>query len=85
MTLHGMRIYWLVWSIASFVTFFVPEVIAVSTRHFAYTLSDSVWYIESFVPGQPISLWSVGHIWFIGVYGILVLWLFFHFGMGWWK
>jgi hypothetical protein len=50
-----------------------------------HTLSASIWDLEKFRDGQPISQWSVGHLWFVGILGLLFLWLFFHFALGWWR
>lgn len=82
--LAGWHRYWLIWATATFLTFLVPEVWAAVTDT-RRTLSAAVWRIEEFVPGQPVGHWSVGHFWFIAIYGVLVFWLFFHFGMGWWR
>lgn len=82
--IHAWHLYWLLWASFSFITFIVPEIYAVSTD-WRRTLSASVWSLEDMVPGQAINRWTVTHYWFISIYGVLVLWLFFHFGMGWWR
>lgn len=82
--MSGWRWYWLTWAVVTFTAFLVPEVVALATN-WRNTLSASVWDLESFLPGQPVAHWSAAHFWFIAVYGVLVLWLFFHFGMGWWR
>lgn len=80
----GWHRFWLIWFFLSFGTFLAVEIYALATD-WRRTLSASIWAIEDFVAGQPISSWSVGHFWFIGVFGLTFLWLFFHFGMGWWR
>jgi hypothetical protein len=67
-----------------FGSFLAVEVYALATD-WQRTLSASVWAIEDFVPGQQVSEWTVAHFWFMAIYGCLVFWLFFHFGMGWWR
>lgn len=82
--IRAWHIYWLCWASIAFVTFLVPEIYALATN-WRRTLSAAVWSLERFTPGQPIPHWSAGHIWFISIYAVLVFWLLFHFGMGWWR
>lgn len=76
--------YWLIWFGVVFLTFIAPEVYALATD-WRRTLSAAVWHLESFTPHQVISQWSAVHLLFVGAFGVLAFWLFFHFAMGWWR
>lgn len=84
MKTSAMHAYWLVWFLASFTTFFIPEMVALATGNPQNTLSDAVWYFERLVPGQPIIDWTFWH--FVFTFGFLVvaIWLSGHFGWGLW-
>lgn len=76
--------YWGGWAIFTLATFLGPEIAALITN-WRNTLSAAIWDLEQYRAGQPISQWSAGHLWFVGILGVLFLWLFFHFALGWWR
>jgi hypothetical protein len=80
----GWHLFWLAWFLTSFGVFLAAEIYTLATN-WRHTLSASIWDLEKFRNGQPISQWSVGHLWFVGILGLLFLWLFFHFALGWWR
>lgn len=81
-----MKRYWLAWFVLTFpVGFLVPETIALVRGRVDDTLSGAIWQLEQFKPGQPVSQWTAFHLLFIAVLGVLFIWLFFHFGEGWWR
>lgn len=81
---RGWHLFWLVWFAVSFGTFLAAEIYALVTD-WRRTLSAWVWSFEKFQPDQPISKFTAGHFWFGGIFVVLVVWLFFHFWMGWWR
>lgn len=80
-TYGGWHLYWALWFCLSFFSFLAVEIYALLTD-WQRTLSAAVWHLEGFVPGQRVIDWSAFHFLFIGVLGVLFVWLFFHFGMG---
>ena len=81
-----MKRYWLAWFIITFpIGFLIPETIALVRGRVDDTLSGAIWDLEQLTPGQPIGHWTAFHLLFIGVLGLLFVWLIFHFALGWWR
>ena len=77
--------YWLIWFVVTFpIGFLVPEVVALCTD-WRRTLSATVWDLEDFVTGQPVSQWSASHLLFVGIMLTLFVWLAGHFALGYWR
>lgn len=80
--LHAVRVFWLVWFLASFGVFLVVEVWGLRTDP-RYTLSETIWWLEGWKPGlrdfaNPLR-WTAGHVLVGGVLGLVLLWLVGHF------
>lgn len=73
-----MAWYWALWLI---VGFGVPEGIALATRHYENTLSETVWRWAAVTPGQPLWKWTALHL-FIA---LGLLWLWFHIDLKWFR
>lgn len=73
-----MRWYWLVWLL---IGFGVPEGIALATKHYGNTLSDTVWKWCSVTPGDTFTHWTFLHV----LLAMLMLWLAVHLVLGIWK
>lgn len=80
----GWQKYWLIWAVASFTSFLVPEVIALCTNA-RNTLSWTVWDFEGGVPGDPIGRWTSTHVLFGGMLVVVLLWLIGHLVFGIWR
>lgn len=75
--------YWLGWFFTAFVTFIVPESIALASRKSYNTLSAQVWRLEGLQDGQGFSHWTALHFLLGGVLTLVLIWLVFHFLFGW--
>lgn len=82
--MRGWHLFWLIWFLTSFGVFLVAEIYTLCTN-WRNTLSASVWALEEFRTGQPVSQWSAGHLWFCIIMLGLFIWLTGHFAMGWWR
>ena len=74
--------FWLIWFVTSFGTFLLVETYALIKKHPEWTLSEAIWRLEKFIPGQSFWAWSAGHYLFMAAFTLLIFWLFFHFGWG---
>jgi len=74
--------FWLGWFITMIGSFLVMEIYQLATGHPERTLSAAIWRLERFKNGQAFDEWSAGHLLFMGSFGLLIFWLFFHFGWG---
>lgn len=72
--------FWLGWFVITFGSFLSMEVYQLVTGHPERTLSAAIWRLEAWQPGQPFWQWTAGHFLFMGVFTLLIFWLFFHFG-----
>lgn len=81
---HAYTLAWLTWFVVSVGWFLGMEIWAL-IFNWRDTLSANIWRMERFVPGQPIGHWTFAHLMFIGLLGLLFLWLLGHFAMGWWR
>lgn len=79
-----MKTYWAWWASLSFLFFIVPELYAAFTNP-QNTLSWTVWDVEGFQPGQPITAWTATHILIGGVLCTVLLWLIGHLVFGLWR
>jgi len=70
-----MSLYWALWLVAGFG---VPEAIALLSGHSENTLSDNVWHVVGLEPGHP---WTFLHF----LIAALMVWLTFHFVLGWFR
>jgi hypothetical protein len=80
-----MSIYWIVWASVMFVSFAIPEFWALATHHPENTLSDNVWRLEKFLPGDHWYQWSAVHVLIGGALIVLFGWLIGHFVWGVWR
>lgn len=80
----GWGLYWLIWFAVACATFLGPEIYALATN-WRNTLSNAIWHAEKLVPGQGIGQWTFAHLMFIGVLGLVFVWLLGHFALGWWR
>lgn len=72
-TTRTANFYWLViWGI---LLFGVPETIALVTKNYKWTLSETIWRLFDVLPGQTIWQWKFAHL----LLACLMAWLFFHF------
>lgn len=80
-----MKVYWGVWALVTFVSFIVPETIALFTN-VKNTLSWQVWNLESTRPGggTQVGHWTAAHFLVGGVLIVLLLWLIGHLVFGLW-
>lgn len=83
--MNGWSWYWLIWFMASFALFIVPESIALATHHVENTLSAQVWRLEGLQNGQPIWQWTALHVLVGGALAVVLLWLVGHFVLGFWR
>jgi hypothetical protein len=82
----GWTWYWAIWFLVTFpVAFLVPELYAIFSGHPENTLSNQVWKIETFMPGQSIVNWTAMHVLVGGVLALVLLWLVGHFTFGLWR
>lgn len=72
-----MQWYWLCWIALGFC---VPEFIAIATKQYGNTLSDTVWNWFGVYTGQPVWDWSALHIFL----ALFMIWLFAHIVFGIW-
>jgi hypothetical protein len=79
-----MVLYWEGWALFTFLSFMIPELLALFTGNSQNTLSAAVWRAERLVPGQPIGDWTFFHFAFTGMMILLFIWLSGHFGLGLW-
>lgn len=79
-----MSAYWACWSLGWFISFIIPELMALFSGHPENTLSDNIWRLEKLVPGQAIINWTFFHFAFTGMFILTALWLSGHFGWGLW-
>jgi hypothetical protein len=70
---------WLAWFLISFLTFLIPELLALLSKHPEWTLSASIWRLESYDPAKGMRTWNAFHFLFAGELLVLDLWLFCHF------
>lgn len=75
---HGWHVFWLVWFLVSFCTFLAVEIYALVTDY-RRTLSEAIWAMEDFKPGQSVMHWSALHFLFGGVLLLTFVWLTGHF------
>jgi hypothetical protein len=73
--------YWLIWALVLLVTFAVPETIAL-LGHDHGTLSDQVWRLIGTHNDMSMRTWSGVHFLFAGIFGVLEVWLWWHFVEG---
>ncbi len=66
-----MSWYWAAWLI---VAFGVPEALALITKHYEWTLSDTIWRWCDVLPGQTIWQWKAVHFFLLG----FMTWLWLH-------
>jgi hypothetical protein len=81
----GYALYWLIWFGVLFVSFIVPELIALFSNP-RNTLSWTLWNLEQVVPGshQPVWQWTALHVLIGGVLAVLLVWLIGHLVFGIW-
>jgi hypothetical protein len=79
-----MTRYWIIWALASFAAFIIPESIALSTHHPENTLSETLWRGEHLSDGNPLH-WTFIHLMVTTMLIILLGWLVGHFGWGLWR
>jgi len=77
--------YWLIWLCALFVTFIVPETVALATGNPGNTLSWWVWRHVHVVFHQPMRDWSASHFLFAGIFTVFAVWLVGHLVWGIWR
>lgn len=70
---------WLIWFVLSFLTFLIPEAIALISGHPEHTLSASIWRLEQYDPETGKRAWNAFHFLFACELITLDFWLFFHF------
>lgn len=70
---------WLAWFLISFLSFLIPETIALVTKHPQFTLSASIWRMENYDPARGQRTWNAFHLLFAGELLLLDIWLFGHF------
>jgi hypothetical protein len=83
--MNGWSIYWVVWAGAVFVSFAAPEFWALATGHSENTLSQNLWRLEQFLPGQHVWQWSALHFLIGGALLVLLVWLIGHLVFGIWR
>jgi len=76
--------YWIVWLCGAFVTFIVPEAVAIARNRTQDTLSGWTWRHCQVIVHQPISQWSATHFLFAGIFLVLAVWLVGHLILGIW-
>lgn len=76
--------YWSVWGVVTAAGFLGYEAYALATAP-RNTLSNLIWWLERFTPGQPVYGWDAFHLLFIGLFALMNLWLLGHFALGWWR
>lgn len=74
--------FWLGWFLTTFFSFLIMELWALISKRPDRTLSYAIWRLERFKAGEGFWEWSAGHYLFMGAFGLLIFWLFFHFGWG---
>lgn len=79
-----MNRYWAVWLSVLFVTFAIPETIALVRNRTSDTLSGWTWRHCQVIVHQPIAQWSVTHFLFAGIFIVLAIWLVGHLAWGIW-
>jgi len=76
---------WLIWFLLSFGSFLVFEISALVRKRDDLTLSFAIWRMEHLRSGEPVWQWNFAHFVFIGLFLLAMVWLFGHFGFGWWR
>jgi hypothetical protein len=80
------RVYWGAWFLLSFVTFIVPETIALVSGKTENTLSRTFWALEQFEPGQDyFAKWTALHFLVGGMLAVVLAWLIGHLVFGLWR
>lgn len=83
---NGFSHYWLVWLVAAFATFIVPELYALVSGHPENTLSAQVWRLEGILNGNaPLVNWTAVHFLLGGMFAVIFVWLIGHFALGIWR
>lgn len=83
--MNKFSIYWIVWASVMFVSFAIPEFWALANSRPEDTLSENVWRLEQFLPGQDIWHWTALHILIGGVLFLVCGWLALHLSAGLWR
>jgi len=74
--------FWLAWFCLAFFSFLIPELYFLFSGRPDRTLSYAIWRLIGLKEGQGFWQWSFGHYFFMACFGMLIFWLFFHFGWG---
>lgn len=76
--MNGWSLYWALW-IA--IGFGVPESIALASKHYQNTLSDTVWKWCEVTPGSTVGHWTALHVFL----ALFLLWLTGHMVFAIWR
>jgi hypothetical protein len=83
MNAHGFRVYWTCWFIGWFIVGFLPVEIYCLIKKNGGTLSETIWWLEGYRPGQQdfgnILRWNAGHFLFSLTLTVVLVWLIGHF------
>ena len=80
----GWHRYWAIWAAVMFLTFAIPEAIALITTQGRGTLSVAFWQLEGLEPGQPLDKWGSAHVLIGGFLTLVLIWLIGHLVLGIW-
>lgn len=76
--MSGFSLYWLLWLA---IGFGVPEGYAIATKHYQWTLSETVWRWCDTTPGSTLVHWTALHV----LVALFMVWLTFHIVFGIWR
>lgn len=81
--MRGWHLFWTVWFFVTFVLWFLPAEIYCLVKRNGGTLSEAIWYMEGYKPGQrdfanPLH-WGAGHFGYAVIMAGMFAWLTGHF------